>query len=143
MQAICVFIAVIAACHAGTTTHRPHVTHTTHAHVTHTTHAHVTHTTLEPGETDTLSFQFLPTTLHLLVKTHPDKTTYNCYIAALSDSEHAQIHTDAGMTAVELRVLAALGSATAVTDASTLDKRDVNACGHMGTLQTHFFTITV
>ncbi|KAH3883729.1 uncharacterized protein LOC127866409 [Dreissena polymorpha] len=99
--------------------------------------------THEPAETDSITFQFQPLTFHLLVKTHPDKMTYNCYIAALSDSEHAQIHTDAGMRAVELRILAALGSATAVTDVSTLDKHDVTTCTAHFSMQPHYFTITV
>ncbi|XP_052217317.1 uncharacterized protein LOC127835091 isoform X3 [Dreissena polymorpha] len=132
MQAICIFLGVIVACYAATT-HRP----------PHTTHAHNTGPTHEPAETDSITFQFQPLTFHLLVKTHPDKMTYNCYIAALSDSEHAQIHTDAGMRAVELRILASLGSATAVTDVSTLDKRDVTTCTSHFSMQPHYFTITV
>ncbi|KAH3886192.1 hypothetical protein DPMN_010193 [Dreissena polymorpha] len=39
---------------------------------------------------------------HLLVTVQADKTTFSCYIGTLTDAEHAQIHTDAGMRAVEV-----------------------------------------
>ncbi|KAH3710603.1 uncharacterized protein LOC127858303 [Dreissena polymorpha] len=132
MQALVVFISAIVVCY-GATTHRPHSTHAHTGH--HTTQPH------EPGEFETISFQFSFQTGHLLVKVHPDKNTLNCYIATLSDAEHAQIHTDAGMRAVELRLLAALSTATMVTDKTTLDQHDVQACGAHTTKTPSFYTI--
>ncbi|KAH3788431.1 uncharacterized protein LOC127841221 [Dreissena polymorpha] len=143
MQTICIFLGVIVSCFAATT-HRP--PHTTHAHTNHTTHAH-TNLPIEPWEIHTIIFQFQPLTFHLLAMTPTDRATKTskCFIATISDSEHAQIHTDAGMRAVELRILAALGSATAVTDVSTLDTRDVTTCtSHTIFLPLlRYFTITV
>ncbi|KAH3835478.1 uncharacterized protein LOC127879220 [Dreissena polymorpha] len=138
MQTSFVFLAVIVACYAATTIKPNHVTHTTHAHFT-----HADHTTNEPAERDMITFQFQPTTHHLLVKTKPDRLTTNCYIATLTDTEHANIHTDYGMRSVELRLLAALGSATAVTDVSTLDQRDIDSCGMYNHERPHYYTISV
>ncbi|KAH3788441.1 uncharacterized protein LOC127841222 [Dreissena polymorpha] len=142
MQTICIFLGVIVACFAATT-HRP--PHTTHAHTNHTTHAH-TNLPIEPWEIH-ITFQFQPLTFHLLAMTPPDRATktFKCFIATISDSEHAQIHTDAGISAVELKILAALESATAVTDVSTLDTRDVTTCTSHGwnVVLPRYFTITV
>ncbi|XP_052283121.1 uncharacterized protein LOC127879990 isoform X2 [Dreissena polymorpha] len=135
MRTIFVFLAVIVA---ATITQLNHVTHTTHALLT-----RADHTTSEPAETDMITFQFQPATHHLLVKKNSDRQTTNCYIATLTDTEHAYIHTDYGMRSVELRLLAALGSATAVTDVSTLDQRDVDSCRTYSHAHTMYYTITV
>ncbi|KAH3816627.1 uncharacterized protein LOC127882345 [Dreissena polymorpha] len=78
------------------------------------------HTTEEPAEREMITFHFQPATRHLLMVTKTDRHTVNCYIATLTDTEHAFIHTDYGMRS-ELRLLAALRSATAVVDVNTLD----------------------
>ncbi|XP_052282475.1 uncharacterized protein LOC127879573 [Dreissena polymorpha] len=110
MKTIGAFVCVIALCYAATT-HRPHGGH-------------------DHNEQDSATFQYVGSTQHLLVQWYPDKSTYNCYIVSLTDVEKAQVHTDAGMRAVEIRVLGQLSQAALVHDASTLNSHDVHACGH-------------
>ncbi|XP_052250581.1 uncharacterized protein LOC127857897 [Dreissena polymorpha] len=136
MQALVVFISAIVVCYGATTTHRPHSTHAHTGH--HSTMAHVTH---EPSEVESISFEFNGKTGHLIIKVRPDKNTTNCYVATLSDAEHAQIHTDTGMRAVELRLLAGLSTATMVTDKTTLDQQDVHTCGLHSASPPNFYTI--
>ncbi|KAH3840256.1 hypothetical protein DPMN_113703 [Dreissena polymorpha] len=81
MKTIGAFVCVIALCYAATT-HRPHGGH-------------------DHNEQDSATFQYVGSTQHLLVQWYPDKSTYNCYIVSLTDVEKAQVHTDAGMRAVE------------------------------------------
>ncbi|KAH3840259.1 uncharacterized protein LOC127880169 isoform X1 [Dreissena polymorpha] len=124
MKTFGAFVCIIALCYAATT-HRPHATH-------------------EPSEVDSVTFQYVSATHHLVVRWIPDKNTYECYISTMTMAERNQIHTDAGMRAVETRVLGQLSSGTMVTDTTTLDQHDVKACG---TGRNHtmpvFYTITV
>ncbi|KAL4224042.1 hypothetical protein ACF0H5_017499 [Mactra antiquata] len=84
------------------------------------------HSTKEPNEVDTFKFVYeAHTHKMLLVNEH------KCYIFTLSDSEIAGVHTDAGITAIELKLMSRLSTAvlTEVTKDS-LNRYVQRSCGH-------------
>ncbi|XP_052220521.1 uncharacterized protein LOC127837436 [Dreissena polymorpha] len=96
---------------------------------------------MNPARSSPYRLSSMEKTGHLIIKVRPDKNTTNCYVATLSDAEHAQIHTDTGMRAVELSLLAGLSTATMVTDMTTLDQQDVHTCGLHSATPPNFYTI--
>ncbi|XP_060597900.1 uncharacterized protein LOC132751702 [Ruditapes philippinarum] len=108
------------------TTQKPH--HGGHGH-------HGTGPTVEPSEHENFKFIYEPHS-HMMIVVNGHK----CYMFMLSDSEKAAIHTDAGIRAVELKLLGTLSTAS-VTEV-TKDKvaaRVVHACGaHI----THYYLQT-
>ncbi|XP_060570690.1 uncharacterized protein LOC132728977 isoform X1 [Ruditapes philippinarum] len=106
-----------------TTTQRPHHVHN-HNH-THNHSHHHTNTTREPPARESFKFIYESHSQMMVVVSAKE-----CYVFALSDSEKSAIHTDAGLRAVELRLLSAL-STTAVTTITRdqLDPKAAHACG--------------
>ncbi|XP_052774331.1 uncharacterized protein LOC128212959 [Mya arenaria] len=90
-------------------------------HVTHHPHSH----THEPAEHATITFYYDFHTHQMVLS----KET-NCYIFALSLAERQDVHTDAGMTALELKLVNLLTTGTMTTvSKDSLDHHLVNACG--------------
>ncbi|XP_060570688.1 uncharacterized protein LOC132728975 [Ruditapes philippinarum] len=93
------------------------------------------HQTREPAEHETFLFKYEPHFHNMIVVTFIDSVR-TCYIFDLSDDERAAIHTDAGIRAVELRLLSTLKfvSVTEVTK-DQLHRPTSRVCG---TVQ-HYF----
>ncbi|XP_045157166.1 uncharacterized protein LOC123523571 [Mercenaria mercenaria] len=111
-----------------TTTKAPHHHHTgTH-------HAH-SGPTREPAEHENFRFIYESHSHMMLVATGK-----KCYIFSLSDSERGAIHTDAGIRAVELKLLSTLSTAS-VTEVTKdqLSAQVAHSCGHVD----HYYKETI
>ncbi|KAK3580371.1 hypothetical protein CHS0354_014849 [Potamilus streckersoni] len=64
----------------------------------------------------------------------------NCYIFELSDQEKVDVHTNPGMTALELKLLPMVDSGTKTeVQKSSLEATVVHACGHN---IKHYYTVS-
>merc|ERR1712179_525484 len=118
MRVLIALSCLVACVLAATTTHKPH-----------------TRATHEPSEHESVSFHYSPKTHNMIIK-QTKGNTLNCYVATLTMQQQHDVHTDAGIRSLELKLLSQTGSATAVQSTS-LDDGDVHACGHaphMGTV---------
>ncbi|XP_045157189.1 uncharacterized protein LOC123523592 [Mercenaria mercenaria] len=113
---------------AMTTTHKPHHGH----HHSNTTHRPHSNTTREPGEKDSFRFVYEPHTQQMVVV-----NVHDCYVFSLSDSEKVAVHTDAGIRALELKLLSALSTSAVVT--TTKDQLNPHAAHLCGGHATAFY----
>ncbi|KAK3580363.1 hypothetical protein CHS0354_014841 [Potamilus streckersoni] len=125
MKCVIIFAALFGLSYQQTT-HQPHHTHAPHASLA----PHATH---EPNVHEQFIFHYDYLTHKMFVI-----SGHNCYIFTLSDQEKLDVHTDAGMTTLEAKLLPMLDSTTKteVTKAS-LDMHSQQLCGK-GAL--HFYT---
>ncbi|XP_060554595.1 uncharacterized protein LOC132715596 [Ruditapes philippinarum] len=86
---------------------------------------HGTGPTVEPAEHENFKFAYEPHSQMMIVV-----NGHKCYIFSLSDSERASIHTDAGIRAVELKLLSTLSTA-AVTEVTKdqVPAKTAHVCG--------------
>ncbi|XP_060570680.1 uncharacterized protein LOC132728968 [Ruditapes philippinarum] len=90
-----------------------------------THHHHHSRATLEPAAHESFKFVYEPH-MHKMVVV----TGHECYVFSLSDAERADVHTDAGMKALELKLLTALSTnAVVTTTKEDLDAKAAHICG--------------
>lgn len=86
---------------------------------------HHSHPTAEPTEHDTYKFVYEPQTHKMVIVTGKE-----CYVFSLTDAERVSVHTDAGIKAIELRLLTAITSnAVVATTKDQLDTKSAHICG--------------
>ncbi|XP_045157188.2 uncharacterized protein LOC123523591 [Mercenaria mercenaria] len=89
-------------------------------------HQHHSKPTSEPAEHEGYKFIYEPHVHQMVVVTGHD-----CYVFSMSDAERTAVHTDAGMRALELRLLSTLSTNAVVTATKEdLDPKAAHACGH-------------
>ncbi|KAL3855610.1 hypothetical protein ACJMK2_014938 [Sinanodonta woodiana] len=101
-----------------------------------TTHAPVHHTrsTHEPTVHQSYTFSYDHVTHKMVVHKERD-----CYIFMLTDQEKLDVHTDAGLTALEVKFLQLIGTGTKTAAVkSSLEHSIVQACG---SLIQHYYTV--
>ncbi|XP_060554007.1 uncharacterized protein LOC132715050 [Ruditapes philippinarum] len=125
IRAVVLSLFCVAYAMSMTTTHKPHQTH----------HPHGSRPTSEPAEHEFFRFSYEPHT-HMMVVVNG----HLCYMFTLSDAERAAIHTDAGIRAVELKLLSTLSTAS-VTEV-TKDQIDVRIAHACGAHTTHYYKET-
>ncbi|KAL3855617.1 hypothetical protein ACJMK2_014945 [Sinanodonta woodiana] len=102
---------------------------TTHAPI----HTHAPHTSHEPSVHEQFLFHYDYLTHKMVVISN-----HTCNIFTLSDQEKMDVHTDAGMTALEAKLIPMLDSTTkTVVQMSSLDHHLQQICGK-GIL--HYYT---
>ncbi|XP_060568892.1 uncharacterized protein LOC132727422 [Ruditapes philippinarum] len=125
IRAVIIGLFCVAYAMSMTTTHKPHHTH----------HPHGTGPTHEPQEHEFFKFAYEPHS-HMMVVVNG----HLCYMFTLSDAERAAIHTDAGIRAVELKLLSTLSTAS-VTEV-TKDQVNAKIAHVCGAHTTHYYKET-
>ncbi|KAK3580370.1 hypothetical protein CHS0354_014848 [Potamilus streckersoni] len=98
------------------------------------THAPHTGSTHEPSVHQSFSFSYDYHTQKMVVVNHQ-----NCYIFSLTDQEKLDVHTNTGMTTLELKLLPLVHSGTKTeVQKSSLSASIVHACGQN---TKHYFTM--
>ncbi|XP_045157187.2 uncharacterized protein LOC123523590 [Mercenaria mercenaria] len=88
-------------------------------------HTHHPRPSTEPAEHETFKFVYEPHAHQMVVV-----TGHECYVFSLSDAERTAVHTDAGMKALELKLLSALSTNAVVTATKEdLNPKAAHACG--------------
>ncbi|KAL3855607.1 hypothetical protein ACJMK2_014814 [Sinanodonta woodiana] len=118
MKVVVVLAALIAVSYGQT--HHPHT---------------VTGSTHEPNVHEAFNFFYDFHTHNMMVINHQ-----KCYIFPLSDQEKLDVHTDSGLTALELKFLPMVGSSTQTeVQKSSLAASVVHACGQN---VKHYYTMS-
>ncbi|KAL3855606.1 hypothetical protein ACJMK2_014813 [Sinanodonta woodiana] len=118
MKVVVVLAALIAVSYGQT--HHPHT---------------VTGSTHDPNVHEAFNFFYDFHTQKMMVTNH-----HNCYVFTLSDREKVDVHNDPGLTAIELKLLQMVDSATKTeVPKSSLEASVVHACGQN---VRHYFTMS-
>ncbi|KAL3855611.1 hypothetical protein ACJMK2_014818 [Sinanodonta woodiana] len=125
MRSIIVFVAIIGLSYQMTTFHPGH--HTGH-------HTNAPHTTHEPSVQHSYNFHYDYVTHKMLV--HKDR---NCFVFLLTDQQRTDVHTDSGLTALEVQFLQMISTGTKTeVDKATLEHSVTQGCGNN---ILHYYTV--